>query len=89
MSEMSSLYNKLNALNLGASSCVRLNTLEKSRKRGQTKKNELTNKSHIVRGKNVFTIEGNVASTSADVPIMFTAPLKKNPIKRRTPSCSV
>jgi hypothetical protein len=28
MSEMSSLYNKLNTLNLGASACVRLNTLE-------------------------------------------------------------
>jgi hypothetical protein len=33
MSEMSLLYNKLNTLNLnlGASACIRLNTIEKSR----------------------------------------------------------
>jgi hypothetical protein len=37
MSEMTSLYNKLNTLNLGASACIMLNTLEKSRKRGRTK----------------------------------------------------
>jgi hypothetical protein len=66
MSEMSSLYNKLNTLNLGASACIRLNTLEKSRKQGGTKKDELSNKSHLVRGKNVFTSEDNGASTSAD-----------------------
>lgn len=89
ITEMTSLYNKLNTLNLGASACVRLNALEKSRKRGRAKKDDLTNKSHLLRGKNVTASDDNVASASADVPIEFTAPLKKNPIKRRTPSCSV
>lgn len=90
MSEMTSLYNRLNNLNLGASACVKLNTLEKCCKRGREKKDELTNKSHLLRGKAVFDSEDNVASASADVPIVFTAPTKKNPISRRTPkSCSV
>jgi hypothetical protein len=89
MSEMTSLYNRLNTLNLGASACVKLNTLEKCRKRGREKKDELTNKSHLLRGKAVFDSEDNVASPSADVPIVFTAPIKKNPISRRTSTCSV
>jgi hypothetical protein len=88
MSEMTSLYNKLNTLNLGASACVRLNTFEKSRKRGRTKKDDLTNKSCIVRGKAVFASEDIVTDIGDDVPIVFKAPAKTNAIMRRTPSCS-
>jgi hypothetical protein len=76
-------------MNLGASACIRLNTLEKSRsKRGRTRKDELSNESHLVRGKSEFASNDIGASTSGDLAIMFTAPLKKNPIKRSTPSCS-
>jgi hypothetical protein len=89
MAEMSSLYNKLNSLNLGPSVCIRLKAKEKSRKRGCTSKDELRNKSHLARSKSDFASDDIGTGTDDDVPIMFTAPLMKNPAKRSTPSCSV